>query len=136
MSVQIPQKTHGIFFVPGRYVGAKRTLLLIFAKSCAWLTCSVMATFQAAYTYHVGSLLLPIFCAFESSTPTAEMLKTSFSCGLDKKARHCRVELSCCAFVIYGIIKSLNIWEMQTATFCGQQGRISRPVRAILSGRL
>ena len=25
---------------------------------------------------------------------------------------------------------------MQTATFCGQQGRISRPVRAILSGRL
>ena len=25
---------------------------------------------------------------------------------------------------------------VQTATFCGQQGRISRPVRAILSGRL
>ena len=25
---------------------------------------------------------------------------------------------------------------MQTATFCGQQGRIFRPVRAILSGRL
>ena len=26
--------------------------------------------------------------------------------------------------------------SVQTATFCGQQGRISRPVRAILSGRL
>ena len=26
--------------------------------------------------------------------------------------------------------------RLQTATFCGQQGRISRPVRAILSGRL
>ena len=24
---------------------------------------------------------------------------------------------------------------MQTATFCGQQGRISRPVRAILNGQ-
>ena len=30
----------------------------------------------------------------------------------------------------------LFIQLVQTATFCGQQGRISRPVRAILSGRL
>ena len=34
-------------------------------------------------------------------------------------------------------IKILNEdYRVQTATFCGQQGRISRPVRAILSGRL
>ena len=26
-------------------------------------------------------------------------------------------------------------FRLQTATFCGQQGRISRPVRAILSGQ-
>ena len=30
----------------------------------------------------------------------------------------------------------LIVVRVQTATFCGQQGRISRPVRAILSGRL
>ena len=28
-----------------------------------------------------------------------------------------------------------NIFQLQTATFCGQQGRIFRPVRAILSGQ-
>ena len=32
--------------------------------------------------------------------------------------------------------QTLLEWMVQTATFCGQQGRISRPVRAILSGRL
>ena len=32
--------------------------------------------------------------------------------------------------------KIMQMLELQTATFCGQQGRISRPVRAILSGRL
>ena len=32
--------------------------------------------------------------------------------------------------------KSTDEVLVQTATFCGQQGRISRPVRAILSGRL
>lgn len=30
-----------------------------------------------------GSLSLPTFCEYESSTPTAEMPKKSFSCGLD-----------------------------------------------------
>ena len=29
----------------------------------------------------------------------------------------------------------VNVSHMQTATFRGQQGRISRPVRAILSGQ-
>ena len=35
-----------------------------------------------------------------------------------------------------GIGLSIAVDLVQTATFCGQQGRISRPVRAILSGRL
>ncbi len=34
------------------------------------------------------------------------------------------------------VAANLSSGAAQTATFCGQQGRISRPVRAILSGRL
>ena len=33
------------------------------------------------------------------------------------------------------IISGYNTMRMQTATFCGHQGRISRPVRAILNGQ-
>ena len=38
--------------------------------------------------------------------------------------------------IFNGQKESKAILLLQTATFCGQQGRISRPVRAILSGRL
>ena len=53
-------------------------------------------------------------------------------------------EAACVIVDSSGKLVAEDIWngfdkdtvEMQTATFCGQQGRISRPVKAILSGRL
>ncbi len=36
---------------------------------------------------HHGSLSLPTFCKFESSTPTSENAKISFSCGLDTSSQ-------------------------------------------------
>ena len=34
-----------------------------------------------------------------------------------------------------GLVNKETYMNVQTATFCGQQGRISRPVRAILNGQ-
>ena len=56
---------------------------------------------------HHGSLSLPTFCEFESSTPTSENAKISFSCGLDatNKSEPCagwrRVRIYCCCVFIF-----------------------------------
>ena len=61
-------------------------LLLLFAKSHAWLICSVMTIFQVAYIHHVGSLSLPTFCEFERvQLPPLKCRKYLFHVALTSK---------------------------------------------------
>ena len=45
-------------------------------------------------------------------------------------------EIGCSVGYISNVESGKRIPSLQTVTFRGQQGRISRPVKAILSGRL
>ena len=52
-------------------------LLLLFCKKSRW------THLLGLKLPHDGSLSLSTFCKFESSTPTVEIPKISFSCNLD-----------------------------------------------------
>ena len=73
-----------------------------FAKSHARLACSVVNALTTAHSRY------QLFASYEGSTPTAEMPKTSLSCGSHKKSTTLE-ELNSCVVLFYFIFRSNGI---------------------------